>query len=263
MLCFLKLGGSLITDKSKPHTPNLEVIQRAAFEIASAWRQLPDLKLVIGHGSGSFGHAAAKKYNTRQGVQTAADWQGFAEVWKEARLLNQLVLEALFDQNLPVVSFPPSASVVTSDGSPTQWDRQPLQDALAHGLIPVTQGDTVFDRVRGGTILSTEEVFVHLGRILKPGRILFAGQEAGVWQDYPACTRLVEKITPATYAGVSAAVIGSAWVDVTGGMAQKVTAMLELAAEIPGFEARIFSGAQAGQIQAAMLGQPVGTLITL
>jgi isopentenyl phosphate kinase len=55
-LVFLKLGGSLITDKNQAHTARLDVLERMAFEIAAARAQDQDLKIVLGHGSGSFGH---------------------------------------------------------------------------------------------------------------------------------------------------------------------------------------------------------------
>jgi isopentenyl phosphate kinase (EC 2.7.4.-) len=60
---FLKLGGSLITDKTRENAPRLDVIRRLAREISGALATAPP-KLVLGHGSGSFGHAAARKYGT-------------------------------------------------------------------------------------------------------------------------------------------------------------------------------------------------------
>ena len=53
-LVFLKLGGSLITDKSKPDTPRIAVLERLAKEIRRALTDQPQLSLLIGHGSGSF-----------------------------------------------------------------------------------------------------------------------------------------------------------------------------------------------------------------
>ena len=94
-LTLLKLGGSLITDKNRPHTPRLEVLARLAEEIAAARRQRPGLRLLLGHGSGSFGHVPAQKYGTCQGVHSADEWQGFVEVWHQAAALNRLVMEAL------------------------------------------------------------------------------------------------------------------------------------------------------------------------
>jgi len=83
-LQFLKLGGSLITEKDRPHTARLQVIRRLASEIARARRDDPALRLVLGHGSGSFGHVPAQKYGTRGGVRTPEEWGGFVQVWREA-----------------------------------------------------------------------------------------------------------------------------------------------------------------------------------
>ena len=100
-LQFLKLGGSLITDKSKPSTPFPDVISRLAAEIAAYVRNNPGDRLVIGHGSGSFGHIAGKKYNTRQGVYSPEQWLGFADVWMQASRLHRLVIEALVEAGTP------------------------------------------------------------------------------------------------------------------------------------------------------------------
>ena len=84
-LTFIKLGGSLITDKTRPYTPRLDVLQLLAYEILDAQRATPGLPIVLGHGSGSFGHTAAKKHGTRQGVASPEGWQGFNEVWWQGR----------------------------------------------------------------------------------------------------------------------------------------------------------------------------------
>jgi isopentenyl phosphate kinase len=54
-LHFLKLGGSLITDKNEAHTHRPDVLARLGREIAAALEQDPSIKVVLGHGSGSFG----------------------------------------------------------------------------------------------------------------------------------------------------------------------------------------------------------------
>ncbi len=261
-LLLLKLGGSLITDKDQPHTARADVLARLAQEIAAARQADPSLRLIIGHGSGSFGHQPAKKFGTRQRVHSAADWRGFAEVWQKARALNQIVVEALTTAGVPVIAFPPSACITARDGQTAQWDLTPLVAALNAGLVPLVNGDTVFDELRGGTILSTEDVFVHLTHRLNPRRILLAGLEAGVWADFPACTRLVERITPRNAAQVIAGVGGSASVDVTGGMLDKVKQMLALIEDHPQLEVLIFSGSQPGLVLQALSGRAPGTLLT-
>jgi isopentenyl phosphate kinase len=261
-LIFLKLGGSLITDKDRPSTPRLEILERLASEISAAQDAQPRLSIVLGHGSGSFGHTAARKHGTRQGVQGQQQWQGFAEVWQEARALNQIVVEVFARAGLPVVAFPPSAAVLARDGQIDRWDLQPLRMALENGLLPVINGDTIFDSMRGGTILSTEELFVHLAHKIQPARILLAGLEPGVWADFPVCSRVLPTITTETLAAVYGGIGGSASVDVTGGMRDKVASMLALAEEIPGFEAVIFSGLEPGLLSRVMLGEAAGTVLT-
>ncbi|MFZ6028782.1 MAG: isopentenyl phosphate kinase [Chloroflexota bacterium] len=255
----MKLGGSLITDKTRPHTVRAGVLARLADEIAAARAQDATLALVVGHGSGSFGHVPAKKFGTRQGVENASQWHGFVEVWRQANTLNRLVMDALAQAGLPALAFSPLASVVARDGQVAAWETVPCQQALAHGLLPVIQGDVIFDTVRGGTILSTEDLFAHLSRILRPKRILLAGIEPGVWADFPARTQTIPIITPANIRTLPLA--GSAATDVTGGMASKVQEMLSLVQSDPAVEVAIFSGETPGLIQSALLGERVGTLI--
>jgi isopentenyl phosphate kinase len=262
-LTLLKLGGSLITDKSRPHTPRLDVLARLAQEIAAARRQQPGLRLLLGHGSGSFGHVPAQKYGTRQGVHSADEWQGFVEVWRQASTLNRLVMDALGEAGVPALSVPPSATVTAGDGQVAAWDLLPLTAALQAGLLPVIYGDVAFDRQCGGTILSTEDLFTHLVPRLRPARVLLAGLEAGVWADFPACTRLIPAITPQTYPHIEAALGGSHATDVTGGMTSKVQLALGWVQQVPGLEVRIFSATAPGTLLAALLGEPLGTQVTV
>lgn len=261
MLYFLKLGGSLITDKNQPHTARPDTLKRLGEEIAAALNERTDVQLVIGHGSGSFGHVPAEKHKTRAGVQSAEQWWGFVEVYREARALNQIVLEALSDAGLPVIAFPPSAGVIANDGAVQSWDIQPIEAALATGLIPLICGDVIFDTGLGGTILSTEELFASLALKLAPRHILLAGIEAGVWRDYPQNNHLADLITSESFQQNSANLTGSAAVDVTGGMLQKVQTMLALAGQLDGFEAAIFSGEEPGLVYQALLGDLPGTRI--
>lgn len=260
-MTFLKLGGSLITDKSRPSTARPEVIARLSGEIAAALEAQPGMQLVLGHGSGSFGHHAGKKYGTRMGVHTARQWRGFGEVWLQASILNRLVIEALHRVGLPAVSFPASAGALAAGGDVTSWDVTPIRQALAHGLLPVVYGDVVFDSKLGGTILSTEDIFGFLARELNPGRILLAGMDEGVFADHPANTELLEEITPASFVSLQSGIGGSAATDVTGGMGSKVAQMLALVEQSPGLQVSIFSGQRPGMVKDALLGGEFGTKI--
>ena len=262
-LVFLKLGGSLITDKHTPRTARIEVIQRIALEIQSALAEDPALTILLGHGSGSFGHVSGKKHKTRDGVSTREGWEGFAEVWYDAASLNQIVVGILNKTGLSPVSFPPSAGVLSANREISSWDLRPLESTLENGLLPVVFGDVVFDSSLGGTILSTEDLFVHLASHLQPGRILLAGQDPGVWQDFPDCNQLYKTITTSQRFSLSSTISPSRAPDVTGGMADKVEQMLSLIEALPDLECLIFSGDDPGNIKNTLLGQNRGTLLSL
>ncbi|HEX5942515.1 MAG TPA: isopentenyl phosphate kinase [Anaerolineales bacterium] len=275
-LVFLKLGGSLITDKTQPYTPRLDIIEDVALQISTALKNQPTLRLVIGHGSGSFGHVAASEYHTREGFVPRASplihrerdeteenyWKGFAEVWYQASALNRFVMKALNKMNVPSIALPPSANVIASDGQVSIWETTAIRMALAAGLVPVIYGDVAFDEIRGGTILSTEDLFGFLARALNPERILLAGLEAAVWEDFPARTRKIATITPQSFGDIKAGVGKADEADVTGGMEAKVTQMLELVQQNPELTVQIFSGAEPGNILHALTGKVLGTLIT-
>lgn len=274
-LVLLKLGGSLITDKTQPHTPRLDVMDDLALQIKTALQTRPDLRLVLGHGSGSFGHVPASEYHTRDGLPPRATplahrerdateenyWRGFAEVWYQASELNRFVMTALHKAGVPAIALPPVSSVIASDGQVAVWETTPLRMALAAGIMPVVYGDVVFDEIRGGTILSTEDLFSHLTHALSPERILLAGLEAAVWEDFPARTRKIERITPASFEEVSAGVGKAAGADVTGGMESKVRQMLGLVKTVPGLTVQVFSGEAPGNLVRALGGETLGTLI--
>ena len=105
-MIFIKFGGSLITDKNSPLTPRYDVINSLTRQLKTIKNQYPDLKIILGHGSGSFGHSVAKTYQTRFGVRTEEEWLGFSKVWFAARALNSVVMKALQDENLPSITFP-------------------------------------------------------------------------------------------------------------------------------------------------------------
>ena len=260
-LIFLKLGGSLITIKDQPHTPRQDVLERLAQEIAQARADNPKIKLLLGHGSGSYGHVAAEEHHTRLGVKTSEDWYGFVEVWHQAAALNRLVMQALSQANVAALAFPPSAMVYTKGRQIADWSLEPIFSALENGVIPVVYGDVVFDQKLGGTILSTEELFAHLAANLEPSHLLLACNEPGVWQDYPSNTSLLKEITPTTFPQIEPGLKGSSAPDVTGGMADKVRQMLWIIEHSRGTRACIFSGEQPGNVRRALNGEAIGTLL--
>ena len=259
MLVFIKLGGSLITDKQIENSFREAVVERLAQEIWIALSLRRDLKILVGHGSGSFGHFAARRHRTIEGVHSDEEWQAFAEVARVAAELNYLVTSVFKGVGLPVWRIQPSASALCRDFELVHLSIGPIQVALDHKLIPLLYGDVAFDEVQGGTIISTEKIFFYLARHLPVDRILLLGEVEGV---YGEDRRIISEITSESYAGIQNALGGSAGVDVTGGMETKVSDMLNLVRLKPQLGIRIFNGTRENLLKETLLEQAApGTLI--
>ena len=260
---FLKLGGSIITDKTQVEHARVDVIRRLAQEVRAVLTARPDLRLVLGHGSGSFGHVAASRYGTRDGVRDAAGWLGFAEVAASAARLNRIFTDVFVEERVPVVSLPPSASARCEDGLLVYLDTRALMTHLHNRLVPLVYGDVALDSLRGATIVSTEDVFAYLANEIEPDWVLLAGEVDGVYATPDMTGEVLPLITPATVAQHVSALGGSHGVDVTGGMAAKVRQMIDWVQAQPRTCARIFSAAQPGALQRALIDPraPIGTQI--
>ena len=200
-MVFLKLGGSLITDKRRFETPRPAVIERVAQEIAAALEARPDIRLVLGHGSGSFGHFQAAKYHVLEG--NLDDWRGYAETAATAQRLNRMVTDALVSAGVKVVSLQPSASAQCHDSDLVEMATAPIAELLKHNLVPLVYGDVALDDVRGCTIISTEQIFKHLAHYLRPQRMIMVGEVAGVYSGDPqrdSIVRLIPEINSRNFA---------------------------------------------------------------
>ncbi|MFW5696215.1 MAG: isopentenyl phosphate kinase, partial [Phototrophicaceae bacterium] len=222
MVTVIKLGGSLITDKKKQNTFRGDVMSRLAQEISAALHDTPSLRLIVTHGSGSFGHVAAEKHDTINGVRTEEQWVGFAEVAYVAAELNHRVSQTLFNANLPFFRLQPSASARCEDGELVHMAVEPIERALEHGLIPLLYGDVALDTVRGGTIISTEQIITYLSQHIAVDHVLLLGDVDGVLDKQG---NIIPEITPETLTGIEGSLGGSVGADVTGGMIGKVKEM--------------------------------------
>ncbi len=271
-LVLLKLGGSIITDKNEPFTAREEVIRRLGREIRQALDDQPDLQLILGHGSGSYGHVVAQEYRTRDGVVNGSDalreksWRGFAETAAVAARLNRLITDRLLEEGVPVVSYQPSASARCRKGDLMYFDTHPLKQVLGAGLTPLVYGDVAVDAVQEFTIISTEQIFDNIARELQPARIILAGVVDGVYDADPLTNSgasRYEEITLDNWPEVEAALGGSHGTDVTGGMFSKVRDMYYLVLAQPPLQVHIVSGEVPGQVASALSGtdRDFGTLI--
>ncbi|MGQ9492225.1 MAG: isopentenyl phosphate kinase [Anaerolineae bacterium] len=263
-LVFVKLGGSLITDKNAEATARPEVIQRLAREVRRALDKYPDTHLLLGHGSGSFGHFVAQRYQVQAGC---TDWRGYAETGAAATRLNRIVTDAFLAAGVSVVSIQPSASARCRGGKLIELSIYPIQRVLEQRLVPLVYGDVAIDELWGTTIISTETIFAYLAHLLHPQRIILAGEVRGVYSADPRLDRQAQ-LLPVIHAEQmneeKREFGGSHGVDVTGGMQTKVQLMVELVHNLPELRVYVLSGMEPGLLQQALEDPDFnpGTLIT-
>lgn len=263
-LVFLKLGGSVITDKLRYATPRPVVIARLAREISAALAARPDLQLVLGQGSGSYGHFLADKYHVQEG--NLEDWRGYAETGAAAQRLNRIVTDALLSEGVRAVSLQPSASARCHDGRLVGLAVDPVVELLRRGAVPLVYGDVALDDLRGCTIVSTEQVFAYLAQHLRPQRMIVTCEVAGVYSGDPhsdSIVRLIPEINSRNYPEVEHMLSTSFGMDVTGGMLSKVKTLFELVSEQPDLTVRIITGRRNRLIEQVLIDPDLreGTLL--
>lgn len=259
---FLKLGGSLITNKNKEFKENKEIIERLAEEIHEA-REEKKFGLLVGNGGGSYPHPPAKKYRTVEGVINKESYKGIAEVQDAASRLNRIIVRTLLNHGESAVSINPSSVCLTKNHKIIEFYKKPLKRLLKYEMIPVVYGDVVLDMARGCSILSTEEIFDHLAKDINPYKVIYASDVDGVLTHDPKVksdSKLIPEITPRNYLEFRKYFGASAGIDVTGGMLHKINKCMELA-EI-GIKSYIINGSVKNRVRDVLKGmEVVGTVI--
>jgi len=257
-IVLLKLGGSLITDKTRPGVARRAAISRLAQELASAARNPRGPRLVVGHGSGSYGHAAASDGGLTPGSDVRRRLDAISGTQHRAAELHRLVVAALVKAGARPFSFAPSSFLCAANGRIGRPFVEPIFEALELGLLPVVYGDVVLDRKRGAVIVSTEELFLLMAkeaarRRSPVGHAVWLGETDGV-RDEAGGT--IARLTAATALRAARRVTGASGVDVTGGMALRLRTAATLAGA--GIASSIIDGRKTGAIAAAVAGRASG-----
>ena len=254
-ILLLKLGGSLITDKARPETPRLEVISRLAGEIARAARNIP-CRLIVGHGSGSFGHVAAQEHGIASGLSSPAQLPGISRTQERAAALHRQVIDRLLAAGVAPFSIAPSSCLIFKGGKP-DLALKPLLLALKNGLMPVVYGDVVMDLDQGVAICSTERMLEILAHRLPVRRALWLGETDGV---YDSQGQTIPRLSADGFEEALESIGSPAGTDVTGGMRHRVETALALTRL--GIRSLLLNGLTPGLLERALLGEDVpGTAI--
>lgn len=254
----VKLGGSLITDKRRDGAVRLRVIRRVARELARAAATVPGVRLIVGHGSGSFGHVAASAAGLVRGADARKRLDGISRTQRRAADLHWIVIDALADAGARPFSLAPSSFLEARDGGVIRVFAGPVFEALRLGLLPVVYGDVVLDTSRGATIVSTEEVLAALVRAARRRgvairRVVWVGETDGL---YSGDGRTIPVVDASRGSRTAAWAGPAAGTDVTGGMTHRLSVAARLARN--GVESLLIDGRGVGRLASALAGHSSG-----
>lgn len=255
----LKIGGSVITNKSEKLQAKTDVIDRLAEEIKQA--NVEDL--IIVHGGGSFGHPVAQEYAIKDGFKQKSQKIGFAETHHVMTVLNGLLMDALVWHEIPAVSITPSSCVITKKGRIQCFDENPLRMLLKIGVLPVMYGDAVLDSEIGFTILSGDQLVTYIATKFNAKRIIMGVDVDGLYDSDPKIEKTAEPYSRLTLEELKKLQnrLGEPTTDdVTGGMFGKITELIP--ATEKGIPVTIINATKPNHVYKALNGERVeGTLI--
>ncbi len=253
-IIFIKLGGSVITDKKIPYKADTENIRRFAKEL-KAYKG----GMVLAHGSGSFAHVSASKYGGKKGYKSL---KGIAKVARDAMDINRIVMDILVEEGLPVISFRANSLMIALNGKLNKDLFDAAELALSQGLIPVFYGDVIWDKKWNSTIFSGEKILDYFCKYLlkkkyKIEKIIQASNTNGIYDNNG---NTIPIITKQNFVKIKKYVFNSENVDVTGGMLHKVINAMGVLDF--GISTNIINGNVKGELKKAINGKITGgTLI--
>ena len=264
-LVFLKLGGSLLTDKTRPETLRVRLGRKLVRQISQLYFRHSEIRLLLGVGAGSFGHFPALEHGVPHGVPHGGSYYGAALTADAVARLARQVAAWLLDLQVPAWTVSPSACWQSTHQHITPGpDVSIIKSLLGRGILPVVHGDVMLDASQGVSIASTEEVFRHLAHHLRPWQVLLAGEVKGVWHEPELGdieTNIVREIDRGSLHQYARSLSGSRGTDSTGGMASKVVQALRIVEASPETEVLIFDGRPPQALQQA-IDSPADTLGT-
>jgi len=224
-MILIKLGGSVITDKSSYRRFNKDVVSRLCQEIKSSGKDV-----MIVHGAGSFGHVLAKEFELQKGHIRDDQIDALAKVSRDVRELNVMVISELIDAGIPAVSVPTGSCFIMDDGELMMND-EILRGYTELGIVPVMFGDVVLDRKKGFGICSGDTIMEHLTDIFSPDMVVFVSDIDGLYDRDPKISKdakLISEVNEKLFEDIPAETTVA---DVTGGVHAKMRSMLSLCSD--------------------------------
>ncbi|MHA1171598.1 MAG: isopentenyl phosphate kinase [Candidatus Heimdallarchaeota archaeon] len=184
-LIVLKLGGSLLTDKSTAYKLREKVMKAVAVEI----KECIDLglikTLVIVHGVGSFGHPPVLKYNLHKGFRSKDQLISMSKTQQIVNEFRTTIATIFLEEGIPINLMHASSMIVGDKMVINDYNFNSLKGFLSLGMVPLIGGDMMYDNNMGFSVCSGDQIAVVLSRVLHAKQLLFATDVSGVFDKDP------------------------------------------------------------------------------
>ena len=238
-LTIMKLGGSLLTDKSTPYTTNDEIISSSIKEI----KECMDLglieDLIIVHGVGSFGHVPVLKHKLHLGFQSPKQLIAMSQTQHEMNEYRLRLTKKFIEYGVPVNLLHPSSFCVSEKMKIGESFLNAVEGYLSIGMIPLMGGDMIFDSKMGFSVGGGDQLMVLLAKQLSADNVLFISDVNGVFSADPKQNENAE-FFPKIPLGILHEIIektdSSPFKDVSGAMKGKLQAIHSLKEQILYFQ---------------------------
>lgn len=246
-ISLIKLGGSVITVKDRPLTPNIKAIEGLSHVLAKL-----DDSLIIVHGGGSFGHYWSVKYDMHTKPELY-DSHGISVVHESMVALNQIVVKSMSDAGLAPYGISPTS--LFEDGKMNVTKFNELIDFTRRGIVPVIFGDVVHINEGRFSIVSGDSLMTQIAIHLMPSRVIFTVNVDGIYEDMKN-KKLVKVLNFPT----NELSFMDSSIDVTGGIGRKISEAFEIAKQ--GIDVNIVNGLDAERVFDILRGvESKGTII--
>jgi isopentenyl phosphate kinase len=220
----IKLGGSLITDKTRQDTVHDKDLKDLAALLA---RQTAiQGRLLIIMGGGAIGHFAAKQLRLHQGFPHC-DLTRLHRMAEKMYTLKSVLADMLASHGVPALAFQETSYMVARDDGGISLYDLPIRHALRMQIIPILSGGLVFDAIKGVRPLSGDLIPLALDQLVfRIRRVVMLTDVAGVIANDGTIIRHLDAVTRTRIAQLDSP---PGRVDITGGMQTKVDVTLALA----------------------------------
>jgi isopentenyl phosphate kinase len=249
-MIIIKLGGSVITDKSQYRKFNRERVSKLCREIKAS-----GLDVLVVHGAGSFGHVLAKQYGLQNGFSSDGQIMAVAQVQYDTRDLSQMVVREMIEAGIPAVSVAPGSCFVMDGGRLIATDTEAIERLQRLGIMPVTFGDVVTDRSKGFGICSGDQLMEVLAGLFDIRKVVFVSDIDGLYTADPKKDRKARLLGRVDLETLQKIKSESSVDDVTGGVLSKMEAMLRMSTEDR--DCVLVNGTVDGRLGALLRGETV------